>query len=46
MKTVDEFTPVANAIRSRDIPDWMIMIITDGKFRDIVSKHAEDLLFS
>jgi HD superfamily phosphohydrolase len=45
MKTVDEFTPVANAIRSRDIPDWMIMIITDGKFRDVVSKHAEELLF-
>jgi len=46
MKTLDEFTPVANAIRSRDIPDWMIMIITEGKFRDIVSKHAEDILFN
>ena len=46
MKALDEFTPVANALRSRDIPDWMIMIITDGKFRDVVSKHAEDLLFS
>jgi len=46
MKALDEFTPVANALRSRDIPDWMIMIITDEKFRDVVSKHAEDLLFS
>ena len=46
MKTLDEFTPVANAIRSRDIPDWMIMIITEDEFRDVVSEHAEDLLFS
>jgi len=45
MKALDEFTPVANALRSRDIPDWMIMIITDEKFRDIVSERAKKILF-
>ena len=45
MKALDEFTPVANALRSRDIPDWMIMVITDEKFRDIVSKKSEKMLF-
>ncbi len=45
MKALDEFTPVANALRSRDIPDWMIMVITDEKFRDIVSEKAEKILF-
>jgi uncharacterized protein len=44
-KTLDEFTPVAGAIRSRIVPDWAIMIITDEKFRDILSKKAEKILY-
>jgi HD superfamily phosphohydrolase len=44
-KTLDEYTPVAKAIRSREIPDWIVMIITDAKYRDIVSKKSEELLF-
>jgi len=43
-KTLDEFTPVAGAIRSRIVPDWAVMIITDEKFRDMVSKKAEKIL--
>jgi len=46
IKTLDDFTPVANAVRSRVIPDWNIMIISDEKYRDIVSEKAEKLLFS
>jgi hypothetical protein len=45
MKTLDEFTPVARAIRSRVVPDWVIMILTDEKYRDVVSKKAEKILF-
>ena len=46
IKTLDEFTPVAGAIRSRPIPDWIIMIVTDERFRNVVSKKAENILFS
>ena len=46
VKKLDDYTPVANAVRTRSIPDWTLMIITDWKYRDIVSKKAEKLLFS
>ncbi|MEE9440833.1 MAG: HD domain-containing protein [Candidatus Thermoplasmatota archaeon] len=45
VKTLDEFTPIAEAIRSRGTPDWIVMIITDEKYRDVVSKNAEAVLF-
>ena len=44
-KTLDEYTPVAKAIRLRPIPDWIVMIVTDEKYRDVVSKKAEEILF-
>jgi len=44
-KVLDEFTPIAEAIRSRIVPDWAVMIITDEKFREIVSKKAEKILY-
>jgi HD superfamily phosphohydrolase len=46
VKTFDDYTPMANAVKSRSIPDWNIMIVTDDKYRDIVSKKAEKVLFS
>ena len=46
VKTLDDFTPIAEAIRSRIIPEWVVMIITDEKYRDDVAKQAEHLLFS
>jgi hypothetical protein len=46
MKTLDDFTPIAKAIRSRVAPDWAIMIITDEKYRKIIAKKAEPILFS
>jgi len=46
IKTLDDFTPVAKAVRSRDITDWSIMVVTDEKYRNIVAKKAEELLFS
>ena len=45
VKTLDDFTPIAQAIRSRIIPEWVVMIITDEKYRDAVSKNAESILF-
>jgi uncharacterized protein len=46
IKTLDDFTPVAKAIRSRIAPDWALMIITDEKYRKNVAKKAERILFS
>jgi len=45
VKKFDEFTPIGKAVKSRAIPDWVIMIVTDEKYRDVVSKNAEKLLF-
>jgi len=44
IQQLDTFTPIPNAIRSRDIPDWLVMVVTDEKYRDIVSRNAKDLL--
>jgi len=46
VKTLDDFTPVAKAITLREIPDWTLMIITDGKYKQSVSENAEKILFS
>ena len=46
IKKLDEFTPIASAIRSRPIPDWMIMIVTDEKHRTTVADKAEKILFN
>jgi HD superfamily phosphohydrolase len=46
IKTLDDFTPIAKAIRSRIAPDWAIMIVTDEKYRKIIAKKAEAILFS
>jgi len=45
-KNLDDFTPISRAIRSRLITDWAIMIITDEKYRNIVSEKAEKILFN
>ncbi len=46
VKKLDEFTPIAGALRSRIAPDWMLMIVTDEKYRDLVTKNAEKILFN
>jgi hypothetical protein len=45
VKPLDDYTPVGGAVRTRAIPDWMIMIITDEKHRDTVLENAERILF-
>ena len=45
-KKLDYYTPVAKAIRSKAIPDWIIMIVTDEKYRDSLSKKAEKIIFN
>ena len=43
--TFDEYTPVGGAVRSRAIPDWLVMIITDEKYREKATQNAEKILF-
>jgi len=45
-KKLDDYTPIPNAIISRPIPDWMIMIITDEKNRKTVAEKAEKIIFN
>ena len=46
LKTLDDFTPVAKAIRSRVAPDWSLMVLTDEKYRQSVAKKAKRIIFS
>jgi len=46
VKKLGDYTPIAKAIQMREIPDWFIMIVTDEKYKDVVSKEAEKILFS
>jgi len=46
VKSLDNFTPIAKAIRSRIAPDWILMIITDEKYRKKVGRNIQRLLFS
>jgi uncharacterized protein len=46
LKTLDDFTPVAKAVRLRIAPDWAMMILTDEKYRQKVAKKAEHIVFS
>jgi uncharacterized protein len=46
VKSLDDFTPVAKAIRSRIAPDWAMMILTDEKYRQKIAKKAEHIVFS
>jgi hypothetical protein len=44
IKKFDEYTPVGSAVKSRNIPDWLVMIITDESHRNVVSNKAESIL--
>ena len=46
IKTIDDFTPIPSAIKSRIIPDWSVMIITHEKYRKIVAENVNNLLFN
>lgn len=45
-RSLDEFTPIASAIRSRLAPDWAVMVVTDEKHRALVAKRAARYLFA
>lgn len=46
VKTLTHYTPVAEAISMRSIPDWDVMILTDDQYRKQVSDNAERILYS
>lgn len=46
VKSLDDFTPVAQAIRSRISPDWALMLVTDEKYRRNVARKVQRILFS
>ena len=46
IRSFDDLTPIANAIKLKKIPDWKMMIVTDEKHREILSKNAQKIIFS
>ena len=46
VKTMDDFTPVAEAIRTRMTPDWLVMIITDEVYKPRISEKVKEVLLS
>ncbi len=46
VKSLDEFTPIAQAIRSRMAPDWVLMIVTDEKYRKKIARKIHHVFFS
>ena len=44
--SLDTLTPVAQAIKSRVIPDWTLMVLTDEDHRKQVNEKVEHLLFN
>ncbi|HEC81102.1 MAG TPA: HD domain-containing protein, partial [Thermoplasmatales archaeon] len=45
VRNIRELTPITDAIKSRPIPEWSIMVITDERYRESVSRVAEQILF-
>jgi len=45
VKKLEDFTPLADALKLRKIPDWCLMVITDDKYKEKVSEKVEDILF-
>lgn len=44
-KPLDDYTTIAQAVRTRATPDWALMIISDERYRDIIASKAKQLLF-
>jgi HD superfamily phosphohydrolase len=45
VKLLSKYTPIAQALKIKSIPDWAVMVATDAKYRDRVSKVAERVIF-
>ena len=45
VKNLNYYTPVGDAVKSRTIPDWVIMVATEEKYKDIVSKNFEKIIY-
>jgi len=46
VKPLKNYTPLANALKLKDIPEWALMVVTDKKYKEPVIKAAKRLLFS
>jgi len=41
---LDKYTPIANALKDREVTEWSIMVCTPEKYRAEVKKYAEELI--
>ena len=45
VKPLSRYTPLAQALRLKNIPEWALMIITDNKFKEQVLKASKKVIF-
>jgi hypothetical protein len=46
IRNFDEFSTIGTAVKEKSIPEWDIMIMTDEKYRSIVTQNSEKILFN
>ena len=45
VKPLSRYTPLANALKLRNIPEWAMMVLTDKKYIEPLNKVVEKVLF-
>jgi HD superfamily phosphohydrolase len=45
VKPLSKYTPIASALKIRNIPEWAVMVATDKKYVEQVSKAVDRVLF-
>jgi HD superfamily phosphohydrolase len=45
LRPLSKYSPLARALKIRDVPDWKLMVATDEKYRDEVKKIVDKKLF-
>ena len=45
VKPLTRYTPLANALKLKDIPDWALMVVTDKQYSEQVKKTMENIIY-
>lgn len=45
VRSLTDYTPIGEAVKSRSVPEWDLMIVTDEKYKNIIDDKAERILF-
>jgi len=45
VRNLSDYSPMGEAIKHREIPDWAVMIVVENRYKDIVLDKAENILY-